>query len=353
VPASRTSIRTAIAVTVALTAMPSAGFAQSSTTPGATTTTPAGSPPVVFPEGTIPAGVQIEGIDVSGLTALDARQRVVTQFLVARRAPMPVTFRSRQFTIDPGAVGYRADVDAAVIRAFQQAPAPGTTVDVDVVETISRAKLTTVLAWRATQFRVNGRDAVVSLRALQPVIRRAALGADVDVPRSVTLLAPAFTAPRPAAAPALPVKRVRPSVTSVGAVIVIDKSAFRLRLYRGTTTPGGTVMKRVRTYPIAIGQPQYPTPTGNFSVIVKQVNPTWFPPDSPWAAGLGPVSPGPGNPLGTRWIGTSAPAIGMHGTPNPSSIGTMASHGCIRMYMADVENLYARVRIGTPVFIRN
>ena len=61
---------------------------------------------------------------------------------------------------------------------------------------------------------------------------------------------------------------------------------------------------------------------------------------------------GPGNPLGTRWIGTSAPAIGIHGTPVPSSIGTRASHGCIRMYIPDVERLYRQVEIGTRVYIR-
>ena len=87
-------------------------------------------------------------------------------------------------------------------------------------------------------------------------------------------------------------------------------------------------------------------------MIEKQKNPTWFPPDSPWAAGLGPVPPGVSNPLGTRWIGTSAPAIGMHGTPQSGSIGSRASHGCIRMYIHDAERLYELVDIGTPVYIR-
>jgi lipoprotein-anchoring transpeptidase ErfK/SrfK len=263
-----------------------------------------------------------------------------------------VTFQGKPFAIDPDAVGYRAEVDQAILRAFQAAPAPGTVVDVPVAQTIKQAKLRDVLTWRNTQFEVDGKDAAVALRGLQPVIRRASLGAEIDVPRSVAVLGPAILVPRATTPVALPVKRVRPSVTSVGPVIVNDQSAFKLRLYRGTTKPDGTVMKRIRTYPIAIGQPAYPTPTGNYSVIQKQVNPTWFPPNSQWAAGLGPVPPGPGNPLGTRWIGTSAPAIGMHGTPNPSSIGSMASHGCIRMYISDVENLYPRVEIGTPVFIR-
>lgn len=345
-PASRTAVRIALAA-LALAAAPAA------IVPSAALAQDPAAPTVAFPATTIPVGVTVGGVDVSGLAGLDARQRVYDQLVNPRRAPMPVTFEGKQFDIDPDAVGYKADVDAAILQAYQQAPAPGQVVDVPVAQSISQKKLRDVLTWRATQYEVDGKDAAVSMRGLQPIIRRASLGTEIDVPKSVALLTPAFTAPRPATPYALATKKVRPSVTSVGPVIVIDKSAFKLRLYRGTTRPGGSVMKRIRTYPIAVGQPAYPTPTGNYSVIDKQMNPTWFPPDSPWAAGLGPVPPGAGNPLGTRWIGTSAPGIGMHGTPNSSSIGSMASHGCIRMYISDVENLYPRVEIGTPVFIRN
>ena len=340
-PAPRLLVRTTIA-TLVVGILPAAALAQA----------PA-APTVALPTTPIAQGVLVGGVDVSGLAGLDARQRVYDQLVNPRRAPMPTTFEGKRFTIDPDAVGYKADVDAAILQAYQQAPAPGQVVDVPVAQSINQKKLREVLTWRATQYEVDGKDAAVSMRGLQPIIRRASLGTEIDVPKSVALLTPAFTAARPATPYALITKRVRPSVTSVGPVIVIDKSAFKLRLYRGTTKPGGSVMKRIRTYPIAVGQPAYPTPTGNYTVIQKQMNPTWFPPDSPWAAGLGPVPPGPGNPLGTRWIGTSAPGIGMHGTPNSSSIGSMASHGCIRMYISDVENLYPRVEIGTPVFIRN
>lgn len=129
----------------------------------------------------------------------------------------------------------------------------------------------------------------------------------------------------------------------VGRIIVTlhDRS---LRLVRD-----GKVVKK---YGIAIGQPAHPTPTGDYEVIDMQVDPAWFPPDSPWAAGLGVVPPGPGNPLGTRWIGTSAPAIGIHGTYADSSIGTAASHGCMRMHIPDVEELYDQVSMGMPVSIR-
>jgi len=109
--------------------------------------------------------------------------------------------------------------------------------------------------------------------------------------------------------------------------------------------------KVVKTYDVAVGQSAYPTPSGSYKIIEKEVDPTWDPPSSPWAAGLGPIPPGPGNPLGTRWMGTSAPAIGIHGTYNDGSIGTHASHGCIRMHIPDVEQLYELVYIGTPVTI--
>ncbi len=110
-------------------------------------------------------------------------------------------------------------------------------------------------------------------------------------------------------------------------------------------------MAFVRSFSIAVGMARYPTPLGRFSVVVRERHPTWNPPNSDWAAGLGPVPPGPSNPLGTRWIGLSAPGIGIHGTPQPWTVGTAASHGCIRMYMREVEWLFERVRIGTPVLI--
>jgi lipoprotein-anchoring transpeptidase ErfK/SrfK len=126
--------------------------------------------------------------------------------------------------------------------------------------------------------------------------------------------------------------------------IVVDLSECRLYLYRNG--------KLEKTYPVAVGQPAYPTPTGDYSIASMIRNPTWIPPDSPWAQGLEPVPPGPGNPVGTRWIGTTAPGVGIHGTPADYSIGTHASHGCIRMHMWDVEDLFERVAVGMPVHIQ-
>ena len=111
--------------------------------------------------------------------------------------------------------------------------------------------------------------------------------------------------------------------------------------------------KLAKSYQVAVGEPKYPTPTGQFSVQTKQVNPPWNVPNSEWAGDLaGKVIPGgdPRNPLIARWIGFNG-SVGFHGTKSLSSLGRSASHGCIRMAPGDVIDLYERVEIGTPVFV--
>lgn len=102
----------------------------------------------------------------------------------------------------------------------------------------------------------------------------------------------------------------------------------------------------VKEYPIAIGKPSTPTPLGTYSIVYKEVNPAWYPPDQPGKM----VPSGPENPLGYRWMGIWN-NYGIHGTNAPWSIGTAVSNGCIRMYEADAEELYAKVSYGTPVLI--
>ncbi len=134
------------------------------------------------------------------------------------------------------------------------------------------------------------------------------------------------------------------ALNALSGQIVVDIGDLHLYLYRND--------KLVKSYSVATGQPAYPTPTGTFSVVNMQMNPTWLPPNSDWAKDAKPIPPGATNPLGTRWIGTSATGVGIHGTPDDASIGSYASHGCIRMHIPDVEDLYARVVIGMPVIIR-
>ena len=147
--------------------------------------------------------------------------------------------------------------------------------------------------------------------------------------------------------PELPVvmKTLKPSLSKsgFGPVVVINRGANSLELFNGESP--------VRSFRVATGRSQYPTPTGSFRIVDMQTNPWWRPPDSDWAKGLKPIPPGPGNPLGTRWMGLSAPGVGIHGTPDAASIGYSASHGCIRMLIPDATWLFDHVSIGTPVLI--
>ncbi len=307
-----------------------------------TTTAPA--PPALAP-GIIAPGVSIAGVPVAGLNAADATRTVIAQYVAPRRQPLLVTFRGRNLTIDPVKVGYVADVDYAVKVALiygRSQPVPPTGVAVPLKQRVNRAKLRATLQLRADRYGVPAVDASVTVKGVKPVARKARIGTTIDITKSATTVEQAIiTRDRPRYA--LTSKRLIPSVTTAGPVVIVDRGNFRLTWFRAG--------KKI-TFPIAVGSPEHPTPTGNYHVIEKQKNPTWFPPDSPWAAGLGPVPPGVSNPLGTRWIGTSAPAIGMHGTPQSGSIGSRASHGCIRMYIGDAERLYDLVDIGTPVYIR-
>jgi lipoprotein-anchoring transpeptidase ErfK/SrfK len=141
-----------------------------------------------------------------------------------------------------------------------------------------------------------------------------------------------------------PLRKLKAPDVKVGPIIVIHRGLNRLVLFHGE--------RYVRSFPVATGQPIYPTPLGHFEIVIKELNPWWYPPtQDDWAKGLKPVPPGPGNPLGTRWMGLSSPGVGIHGTSEPWSIGHSESHGCIRMQVPDAEWLYKRVRVGTPVFI--
>jgi lipoprotein-anchoring transpeptidase ErfK/SrfK len=101
----------------------------------------------------------------------------------------------------------------------------------------------------------------------------------------------------------------------------------------------------VKTYAVAVGKPSTPTPQGEFRIVTRLVNPTYY-------GHTAVVAPGRNNPLGTRWMGLSAEGYGIHGTNMPDSIGKAASHGCIRMRQADLEELFELVGIGTPVELR-
>jgi lipoprotein-anchoring transpeptidase ErfK/SrfK len=188
-------------------------------------------------------------------------------------------------------------------------------------------------------------DARFTMRNHSPWISRDRPGRKLDSLRATKDIVTALAHNRRGLI-SLQAKAIRPRVTRRSLstpVIVIHRESRRLRLYRG--------MRLWRTFGVAVGQSTWPTPIGSFQIIVMHRNPWWFPPDSDWARGSAPVPPGPGNPLGTRWMGLSAPGVGIHGTPDPASIGYSASHGCIRMHIPSAEWLFTHVSVGTPVYI--
>lgn len=113
-----------------------------------------------------------------------------------------------------------------------------------------------------------------------------------------------------------------------------------------------SVGRLLREYPVAAGRPQFPTPKGQFSIIRMVKNPGF---ENPYKAhGASRIAPGNNNPLGTRWMGFKANAqgeYGIHGTNRPQSVGQLSSHGCVRMYVRDAEDLFDRVTFGTPVVV--
>jgi lipoprotein-anchoring transpeptidase ErfK/SrfK len=101
-----------------------------------------------------------------------------------------------------------------------------------------------------------------------------------------------------------------------------------------------------------VGRQGLETPAGLYSIQDKQVNPSWHVPNSAWAGSLAGkvIPPGPADPIKARWMGFAGGA-GIHGTDELSSLGSAASHGCVRMAIPDVEQLYDQVSVGTPVYV--
>jgi lipoprotein-anchoring transpeptidase ErfK/SrfK len=146
-------------------------------------------------------------------------------------------------------------------------------------------------------------------------------------------------------------KTVEPEVTTgevadkYPAVLIVDRTAHKLTLYKH--------LEVAKVYPIAVGQVGLETPAGRYTIQNKAVNPAWNVPNSAWAGKLaGTVIPGgaPNNPIKARWLGVYD-GVGVHGTSDDASIGSNASHGCIRMHIPDVEELYDEVPVGSPIYI--
>jgi lipoprotein-anchoring transpeptidase ErfK/SrfK len=288
------------------------------------------------PPAAIPLGVSIGGVQVGGLTPEAAATAVQQEF----QMPLELQLGSTRILVTPDLLGATAVVDKAIERALAAEPNSVIPLGVTVVPGAPAAFVAT-LAKRYDRPAVDSR---LFLRQLRPWLSKEQTGLRIDRRTAVRDVATAV-ASGVRTGITLAQVQVRPKVTraNFGPVIVIRRGSNKLFLYQG--------MRFRRLFAVATGQHQYPTPLGRFSILVKWKNPWWYPPSSPWAQGQDPIPPGPGNPLGTRWMGLSAPGVGIHGTPSDGSIGYSVSHGCIRMHIPQAEWLFNHVEIGTTVFI--
>jgi lipoprotein-anchoring transpeptidase ErfK/SrfK len=283
------------------------------------------------------SGVRLAGVPVGGMTAELAREAVAPAF--ARQVRL--VFAGSRWRLEPGRFGGRVSIPNGVAAALR-APA-GT--DVALAPDVDRAAVQAFVAAFAAKVTRPAQDAqLVGLDGLAPKTGPAVPGRRVLRELTARRIIRAFESARGRRV-RVATKIVEPDVTRAhfGPVIVIRRGANELRYYLGT--------RLVRTFAVATGQAVYPTPLGTWRIVDMQRDPWWRPPDSPWAKGLKPIPPGPGNPLGTRWMGLSAPGVGIHGTPDDASIGYSASHGCIRMHIPDAEWLFQPVHLGTQVVI--
>ena len=310
----------------------------------------------------IAEGVTVAGVDVGGMTTSQARRTLNREVQGPLERPLRVVRGRHRFTLSARDAGLRADVGGMVDQALAESR------DGNIVSRVAR-DLTGGEEDAQVPARVSySRRAVARLVArVKRTLDRPAQDARVDFPslnqvkeqdgrtvRAGSLrrrVEQALTVPDVARTVRVPVRVTKPKVTRAQladkypTLIVVNRGGFELKLYQR--------LRLVRTYRIAVGQVGYDTPTGLYRVQNKAVNPAWHVPNSSWAGSLaGQVIPGgtPQNPLKARWLGIYDGA-GIHGTDAVGSLGTAASHGCIRMAIPEVIELYDRVPVGAPVYI--
>jgi lipoprotein-anchoring transpeptidase ErfK/SrfK len=307
----------------------------------------------------IRAGVTVSGVDVGNLTVAEATARLQETLGPALAEDVTVVAARKRFTLEMARIGFEFRADKTALRALyagqDNPPAPdGSLPPASATPSVAyeRAPVWRFAKRTGRAVYVAPRDARVRITLTRMVKRKGRKGRKLPVRALVNSIQKTVEDPlarrtiRPGRKTIVPKVRTKELRRAYRTVITIDRSSFRLRLFKR--------LRFAKGYGVAVGMPAYPTPTGLFSIQTKQVNPTWTAPNSPWAgemAGQQVAGGAADNPLKARWMGVSG-AVGIHGTGQPWTIGTQASHGCIRMTVPDVIDLFRRVSVGTPVLIR-
>jgi len=310
----------------------------------------------------IAEGVTVAGVQVGGMKADEARRAVARALEEPLEQPLAVVRGKRRFRLSADDAGLSADVNGMVDRALQASR------DGSIFTRVARD-----LTGGEEDARVPARigydqQAVAGLvERVRKGLDRAPQDAEVDFPslekvkerkgrrvKAAVLeqrLVQAITVPGVERRLKAPVRVIQPKVTQAElaekypTLLIADRASFKLRFYKR--------LELVKEYTVAVGAVGFDTPAGLYHIQNKAVDPAWSVPNSDWAGDLaGTVVPGgvPENPLKERWLGIYDGA-GIHGTDQTYSLGTAASHGCIRMAIPDVIELYDQVPVGAPIYI--
>jgi lipoprotein-anchoring transpeptidase ErfK/SrfK len=312
---------------------------------------------------TIAEGVTIGGVEVGGMDAEGAERAVRRQLLAPLRHSLRVGYDGQSWRLHGEKLKVHADLDAAVEEALDVSRDGGLP-----------GRLVRYVTGDGVEESVAA-DLIYSQRAVNRFVRRVAEAVGRE-PRNATVEASGSSltvvpqengrklrdnllteqlnaavlnanADHTIAArthPVLPEVTKSEVSSEYPSYLTLDRASYTLRLWKN--------LKLAKAYTVAVGQIGLETPEGLYHIQSKEVEPTWHVPESDWAGSLAgqSIPPGPSNPLKARWMGIYEGA-GIHGTEETSSLGTAASHGCVRMSIADVEELYDQVEVGTPIYI--
>jgi lipoprotein-anchoring transpeptidase ErfK/SrfK len=313
----------------------------------------------------VPSGVTVGGVDVGGLTRQGALRKLDVRIGEPSRRAVTVALAGRSRTLTADEAGVRLDLAGAVDTALAQGrrgnflgrgwrAVSGGTLHAEIPTPIAvdRRAVRDFVGGLAKQVARPAVNAELSLSVTQVAVtpgrdgRRLAGGAKLQRRIVRAFSAPGakrdFTARTTTVSPAVTEEKVWASNPTI---VTVAHDARTVRVFKHG--------KVTASYRVAVGDPEFPTPRGRFTVQSKQINPPWNVPDSKWAGDLaGKNIPGgdPRNPLVARWIGFSG-SVGFHGTKDIASLGNAASHGCVRMNPTDVIDLFDRVQVGTTVLV--
>jgi L,D-transpeptidase-like protein/putative peptidoglycan binding protein len=313
----------------------------------------------------IAEGVHVAGVDVGGMRGDAASERLRALLGPALERPVRVVVAGQRFKLTARRSHLAADVDGMVDEALEVSrdgglPArvwrgiTGREVNSELAARVSYSNVAVRRFLRRVKHAVNREphDAEVSFHTASLPAIPSRTGLRLDARRLRTSVRGALESIGGGRRVRGRVKVVQPKVTTEDlagkypAVVTVDRANFTLRFFKS--------LKLAKTYKIAVGQVGLETPAGVYHVQNKAIDPAWHVPKRDWAGALaGKVIPGgvPENPLKSRWLGIFDGA-GIHGTADIGSLGSAASHGCIRMAVPDVEELYDAVPVQAPVYIQ-